>query len=631
MASGGRPGTARGSRNGPKRSNASSRGGITKRKHVRADGDGDLNMDGGGGRFKKPAGKPSRPNARVSRGTSRNVQNFVNHLNKGKNGPKTRSQDANLEFLRVGGLKKSKAAAKEDGGLGDLLDFLERKASSFSKQDIAIKQSNRVGDYVYIGARKRDAEELFKLNGFTFAGTQLEVKWVEDDAEKGNLAAQSKDTQEIRAQLQNILSQRYIGVKRLLKLDALDQDPDLVTIGMFESRDRAIKTFRGLMGICDALFETDKEKQDAVESISLAGNNIDNVNQVDTVAKTFPHLKNLDMSNNQIASIESLKLWMGKFRHLETIVLAGNPIETADPNYRATLLEWFPKLQNINNDQLRTPAHIAELEAKSKPKPWPNHGPDFRDVGGIGETFLLAFFNNIDNNRAGLVSMFYDEDSQWSVSVDTHSVRDANAPPPMPWSAYIKISRNLVKITHQNARLQRLFRGANSIRDAWTTLPPSRHPNIQQELTKYIMDSHPLQGLGDPSGQSPAGVDGLFIAVHGEFDEQDPNTKVTGKRSFSRTFILGPGKTGSNSVRVISDMLCLRAYSPLPNVFAPPAPSPEDHQAMIAELSRQTNMTAEYSEMCLTQANWDFNNALVSFNEKRAQLPPEAFATMAGT
>ncbi|KAM0427485.1 hypothetical protein ACHAPT_007445 [Fusarium lateritium] len=648
-------------RNASRKASAASRGGISKRKAGtgRMDGDGDLDMDSVGRRSKRSANadsKPTRSSTRLSTtnprgGPSRNAQNVLKHLNNGSastlasrissassgRGPKTRSQDmTGLQVVRVGGLKESKAASNPGGGLNDLLGFLERKASSLrtgSKRKVAIRKSHYVGDYVYVGANEEDAEELIKLNTFTFAGAQLEIIRVDEIPERGS-RVESKETQELRAKLQDILSQRYIGANKLLKLDALAADADLVTLGMFETRERALKTFKGLMAICDGLFKTEKDKRDAIESISLANNNIDDVAQVEVVATTFPHLKNLDMSGNQVANIQGLQPWKGKFKHLETIYLAGNPIEAADPNYPAILLEWFPKLQDINGNQLRTPEQIAEREAASRPKPIPQNGPDFRDVGGVGETFLLGFFGGYDGDRSSLASQFYDEDSQFSVSINTHSARDPDAPAPMPWGSYIKLSRNLTKISHQNARVQRLFRGANSIQDAWKTLPPTRHPDIKQELTKYIMDCHPLQGLVDPSGQSPGGVDGLIITVHGEFEEQDPSTNVTGKRSFSRTFILGPAKPGRGVIRVVSDMLSLRAYSALPNVFAAPTPPPttaDQHQAMIIELSKQTGMTPQYSEMCLTQVNWEFDKALVIFNEKKAQLPPEAFATMASS
>jgi nuclear RNA export factor len=449
-------------------------------------------------------------------------------------------------------------------------------------------------------------------------------------------ATESKETQELRAKLQSILSQRYIGASKLLKLDALSGDAELVTLGMFETRERALKTFKGLMAICDGLFKTAQEKRDAIESISLASNGIDDVSQVESVANTFPQLKNLDMSGNQLANMKAMERWKGKFKELETLYTTGNPVE-ADASFQAALLEWFPKLQIINGTQLRTAEQIAQREEQLKPKPIPQNGPDFRDVNGIGENFLVDFFTAYDSDRQGLVSRYYDEGSQFSLAVDTQSVRDASGPAPLPWASYIKFSRNLIKITHQNARVQRLFKGAASIYDLWKNLPMTQHPNIKTDMSKYIMDCHPLPGLVDPTGQNPLGVDGLIISVHGQFDEYDSKSGTTGKRSFSRTFILGPGQPGGGPIRVVSDMISLRAYGELPNVFVPQAPAPaaapasgtaaapagteqSQHQVMLAELCKQTGMVPQYSEMCLSQVGWDFDKALVIFNEKKVRL-----------
>lgn len=503
-----------------------------------------------------------------------------------------------------------------------------------------------------MGASKEDVEDILKLNTFTFAGSKLEIIESEDGQGHNGNATESKDTQELRAKLQSILGQRYLGATKLLKLDALATDVELVNLGMFDNRERALKTFKGLMAICDSLFKTVKDKQDAIESISLASNSIDDVGQVESVALTFPHLKNLDMSGNQINNMQGLGHWKGKFKHLETIYLTGNPIESSDPNYQSTLLEWFPRLRVVNGTQLRSAEQVA---AALLPKAIPQKGPDFRDVNGIGEKFLMEFFTAYDGDRHGLASRLYDEASQFSLAVDTRTIKDSNnTHPALPWSTYIKVSRNLLKITTPNARVQRLFKGVNLINEVWKGLPLTKHPSIKDDTTKYIMDCHPMSGLVDLTGQSRAGVDGLIITIHGEFEEYDQGTETRGLRSFSRTFILGPGQPGKGPIRVVSDMLSLRAYGSLPNVFAAPAtqqPSAgsNQQQAMIAELCKQTGMTPQYSEMCLAQVSWDFDKALVIFNEKKvsllihaaivhitpvltrslkSQLPAEAFAGM---
>ncbi|KAG5930098.1 hypothetical protein E4U42_002998 [Claviceps africana] len=651
----------RANRGGTSGAKATTRGGIQKKRAggARTDMDGDLVMDAVGKRAAKVAASEARGSrsnsARTgpknnSRGVSTAAQAVLKHL-KGNDSSGLASRvsaaisgrdnraRSKLSFLRVHGLKQSKAASNHDGGLSDLLAFLERKATSFrsstAKQarPVMIKKSHMVGDYVFIGVSMEDADEIIKLNTFTFAGSQLEIVESNEDLTYQSKATESKETQELRAKLQSILSQRYLGANKLLKLDALASDAELVTLGMFETRERALKTFKGLMAICDGLFKTATEKREAIESISLASNSIDDVTQVESVATTFPDLKHLDMSGNQITNLQAFEKWKGKFKSLETIYMTGNPIEIAEPNYTSALLQWFPKLQDVNGTQLRTPQQIAEQEAASKPKPIPQNGPDFRDVNGIGENFLLEFFAAYDGDRQGLASRYYDNDSQFSLAIDTRSVRDVDAPAPMPWAAYIKFSRNLVKITHQPARVQRLFKGANTIQELWKSLPPTKHPNIKDELSKYIMDCHPLPGLADPTGQSPMGVDGLIICVHGEFEEYDQKTAAVGKRSFSRTFVLGPAQPGKGTIRVVSDQLSLRAFSTLPNVFVASTQAPasadaqHQHQAMIAELCRQTGMVPQYSEMCLSQVGWEFDKALVIFNEKKAQLPPEAFAT----
>lgn len=496
-------------------------------------------------------------------------------------------------------------------------------------------QSHRVGDYVFIGASKEDAEEIKKLNTFMFAGSKLEIVESEDGMGHSGKATESEETKMLRAKMQEILSARYVGDSKLLKLDQLHNDDSLVTLGMFENRDRALKTFKGLMAICEGLFKTPKEKREAIESISLASNNIDNVDQVESVALTFPQLKNLDMSGNAIINMQGFEKWKGKFKELETIFTAGNPIETTDPNFQATMLEWFPNLQSINGNVLRTAEEIAAKKAAQFPTPLPQHGPDFRDVNGIGENFLLDFFSSYDSDRPGLATRLYDESSQFSLAVDTQATIAENGPAPLPWSSYIQASRNQLKITSRHGRIQRLFRGANVIAELWKKLPLTAHPSIKDNMSKYIMDCHPLPGLPDPTGQSSIGVDGLIISVHGEFEECDQKTNKTGMRSFSRTFILGPGQPGRNAagIRVVSDMLSLRAHNPLPNVFdaqvasapAPaPAPAPSTASApqnqqdsMIAELSKQTGMTSQYSKMCLEGVNWNFDQALVIFNEKK--------------
>lgn len=477
-----------------------------------------------------------------------------------------------------------------------------------------------------MGASKDDSEEILKLNSFNFAGATLAITMKEED----NAAPEaSSHAQMLREHLQSILSSRYVGPAKLLKLDALSADPAIREAGLLDSSERAEKMFRALMRVCDDLFKTRKDKNEAIESISVANNGVDNLTQVSTLADTFPDLFNLDLSGNSLPNIDSLKALKGRFRKLRALYLTNNPIEASQPEYKATILEWFPTLLDLNGVQVRTPEQAAAAVAATLPKAFPQNGPDFRDANAIGENFLLDFFTNYDGDRASLANKYYDQSSNFSLAIDTNSIRDPSLPAPLPWAPYLKFSRNLTRITHTGPRVQRLFKGASVISELWRGLPPTKHPDLKQEVNKYIMDCHVLPGLADPSGQSH-GVDGLIVTIHGEFDEFDKATGKTGKRSFSRTFVLGPGLPGKNPIRVINDMVCLRAHSPLPDLFggaaaaAPAPPSDAEQQqraAMVAELAKQTGMTPPYAELCLSDASveWNFDKALVIFNERKVR------------
>lgn len=433
---------------------------------------------------------------------------------------------------------------------------------------------------------------------------------------------------DVKAKLTNILSLRYATDMKLLKLDGLSQDPALVEMGMLESKERAEKLLRAMMKICDDLFKTAKEKVENVHSISLANNGIDSIAPVEFIVETFPDLLHLDLSNNNFPNASALARWKNRFRKLETLYLSGNPIDIADPKIRAELVQFFPKLKDINGEQL-TPEHKEQLRSFTKPRPIPQHGPDFRDANGLGEAFLVDVFVGFDNDRHGLLAKYYDDESQFSLNVDTNSIRDKDGPQPLPWATYIPKSRNFTRITTDAARRDRLLTGREAIFASWTELPATKHPDIKADTSKYIMDCHLLPGLGDPAGQSPS-LDGMIISVHGQFQEQDASTQKEGLRSFSRSFVLGPGKPGNHTIRVVSDMLSLRAFNPLPNVFAAPAAAPaaapeasneaELRQAKIAELCKQTMMTPMYSEMCLSDSGWDFDKAIAVFNEKKVRI-----------
>lgn len=478
------------------------------------------------------------------------------------------------------------------------------------------------GDFVYITASKEDAQEILKVNNFLFAGATLRITEAPEGYPDRDSTPLSSTALELKEQLRGVLSSRYDVNAKLLNLSTLGDDPTLNQMGFFSGESTPEKMFRALMAVCDGLFKTAQAKRDAVASISLAGNNINDVLQIMSLTDTFPDVVNLDLSRNQFKDLKALQKWRHRLRSVQTLLLNENPIEIADPNYKAELVTWFPKLLNLSNTQVRTPEQVAAAEAASRPTPIPQSGPDFRDIGGVGEGFITEFLSLYDTDRHNLAAKYYDEQSTFSIAVNALSPHAPHVPVPT-WGAYIKFSRNHTKINHPPSRQQRLFTGTQQIQALWRQLPQTRHPNLTTHLDKYLVDCHPIHGLADPAGQNTLGVDGMIMTVHGEYEDQESGATKTSKRSFSRTFILGPGAPGRNPIRVVSDMLSVSAFRNLPtSVLAVQTVTVDDQrkEQMLLELCRQTNMTPEYSRFCLDGADWNYDQAMLSFQEKKVKF-----------
>ena len=496
------------------------------------------------------------------------------------------------------------------------------------------------GDSVIITASPEDIAQIQKLNNFTFAGTSLAVQSCEPaslplSAKSGEKKKEgpSPGVQETKDRIQAVLARRYDPGLKLLNLSALGRDPDLVQMGMFEENKTSSKLFPALMAVCDGLFKTRQEKVDAIDSVTLADNELVDLAMVFRLAQTFPDLKNLDLSRNKFSDTKSLDSWKTKFRHLERLLLKDNPIEKLSPTYHVDVTKWFPTLRFLNDTQVRTLEEIAAATAAAEAakSPIPITGPDFRDVAQVGENFVLQFISLYDSDRTALLTNFYDTQSIHSISVNMSAPRDPEHSTAIPpWADYTKYSRNLVKITHPGPRMSRRFRGVKDIQPVWSSLPPTRHPDLQTQADKYLIECHPLPGLSDPTGQSARGVDGLILTMHGEFEEKNDSTTEKALRSFSRTFVLGPGAPGGPPIRVISDMMVLRAWGPLAspmNVASPPAKinmgnqeQQQRQEALTMQLVEKTGMTPNYAMLCLTETGWDLEKAFVAFNANKVLI-----------
>lgn len=514
--------------------------------------------------------------------------------------------------------------------------------------------------------------KITRLDKFIFAGSTLEIAHYhgENTNPPGSVDG---GTNEVSTALTAVLSRRYDHSLKLLDLSNLGTDQELVSIGMFSTTARESKLVPALMRVLDSFFTTAEEKAEAILSISLASNALTSTASVTALAQTLPALKNLDLSNNQLKNLNALKGWRWKFRDLDHLILSGNPLETEVPSYKVDILKWYPSLRILNNEQVRSSDEAKDVSQNMMPIPIA--APSFRDDATIGENFVKSFFPAYDSDRVALINAYYDATSTFSLSINVSAPRGPEtAGHKVPnWDGYIKRSRNLVKVTHLPAKMSRVYTGTENIQQCWLTLPSTRHPNLLAAPEKWCIECNAIPGLADPSGQSPGGVGGLIVNVHGEFFEVDVSAgSPPSRRSFDRTFVLGPG-AAAGSVRVVCDTLVLRAWSgsqawntgataappqqrtypiQVPRGFGAPVPGKGEEQVrnevLAVELSTKTGMTLNYSGECLKQNNWTIEGALVSFEQVKvciaswawgsaklylanlglllqANLPPEAF------
>ncbi|CAG8366055.1 unnamed protein product [Penicillium salamii] len=617
----------------------------------------------------------------------------------------------NLDTFCVRGWKSSKAASNKDQGREALVAFLERRMNSFIKTGpriritqvsptvatVTLHASRRLAfsclfvlehgpflnddqhilghfgvlrlhekkgpDTLLVSINHDLADKMLRINGNVFAGVKITVgPYNADDALASELAPEDGapgSTADTKTKMLAILDKRYFAESKLLDMSDLAGDLDLQEMGIFNSTSTESKFFPALMKVWETRYDSSAARREAVESASLANNNLSNISVVTTLAQAVPDIKNLDLSNNKFKDAQAIIGWRWKFRNLVFLDLTGNDFCSL-PNFKDTMLKWYPKLQILNNVQVRT----AEEVALQKKTPIPVQPPHFHDESQIGENFVRAYFVGYDNDRNALVPNVYDNDSTFSLNINTVSPRSMNSEA-VGWGDYIKKSRNLDKISHLPARMSRTYKGIDRIREIFNDLPPTRHPDLTAKAEQWLIECYPLPGLPDPSGQSPFGVGGLSLTVHGQMEES-----VAGKlelRSFDRTFILGPGNT-PGGIRIISDVLCLRAYGghdgwipdsiALPQVAAPapdappaeapaaapaapnpaagyglPGPGKSDTQVqqeqIVAQMSAKSGMTIQYSEMALVSNNWDAEAAWGNFEQLKASgtLPPTAFLT----
>ncbi|KAL8694878.1 MAG: hypothetical protein Q9218_000542 [Villophora microphyllina] len=544
-----------------------------------------------------------------------------------------------LVKIVVNGLLESSAASERDNGMTACRKFLVEMANEGYNQPreyVYLKSLRWEGDELVFGVKKAEVGRILKSDGQLFRGVQLSVRRAHSQ-NKDDRASDTAETEtaENLQMLNAVLDSRYNKETKVLSLERLSEDLRLGTLGASVSN---ANPFQRLMRLCESerTFPSRAAKAEWIESISLANNDLVDVSHIIELAKVFPDIRNLDLSHNNFRELKTLEMFRGKFKRLDLLILSPNPIESWNPNYSQTIVDWFPTLSKLNKTQVRTDdaaaAAVAAAASLDDTLLIATFKDNFQDQDRIAETAIKQLIIGMDSDRANLARTLYDDDSTFSLSY--------NPSPPLlltaqsaSWEPHRNQNRNLKEVSELGPRIKRVAKGIEAIEQALNMLPPTRHPDLISEAEKYSFDCTPIPGVPDPKGRSPSGVLGFKVDIRGSFNEIDSKTSNIVTRSFDRVLVLGPGRA-EGSVRIVSDILTLRAeggYEALQTkakttsdklvgmtstgLSIPVAVNLEEvkRAAMAEQISKATGLTKEWTNQLLVDSGWNFKLALEKY------------------
>ncbi|KAL7272697.1 nuclear mRNA export, poly(A)+RNA binding protein [Rhizina undulata] len=567
-----------------------SRGGIAKRsgptRTPRVDDDGDLDMDApiSGGRTRGRGGrnptrsdnKPSAPrngmNTKVTTGPAANKsgnsgpgQRFPRPTGNTKgrtstagpssgtrSGSRTGPATGALVEARVYGWKDSKGSAEE------CVKFLERKSR------LKFKKTHKQGDAIHILVHFSELPVLLEWDNVQFASAHLKITSRNMPDLSASIpppvsAPRSQDAIDTIKTLEQVLANRYNAEAKFLDLSRLGQDPLLRQTGFFSLSSTTSKMFPAMMHVANKRFDNASSKRMAVQSVSLAYNELKDVSMVTSLSLTFPDLKNLSLEGNRIENWKALEGWRHRFKFIEEIVMTGNPI-TQLPGYKEEAVKRWPYLVLLDYAKTGKKALTIKVPDEDRPlvkippvtpvdgngnpiNPVAIQGHAVADPEGMVSRFLSDFYRLYDNNRVELVSKWYDPKAEFSISVNTSAPRsNLQQTARQHWDAYIPRSRNLLRVNFNTQTcMDRLAVGSKAIGNLMAELPMVKH-NIS-DLSLWSIDSQVITQKC------------MMISIHGEYEEGTDGNPI--KRSFDRSFAVKPV---DGNLKITNDILIVRAY-----------------------------------------------------------------------
>ncbi|KAI4502744.1 hypothetical protein M0802_001788 [Mischocyttarus mexicanus] len=409
---------------------------------------------------------------------------------------------------------------------------------------------------------------------------------------------QCKINDALKERIKKAMVKRYDKKTNTLDLSQFSYDPDLVTDYFCPLTISIImRTVLNIIG----------EHLPMVETLNLGGNNLKKIEKLNLLHIKFPKLKTLYLENNKISEITQLNTI--KELQLEELKLTGNPLATRYIGRRNDYIRLirikFPKLMKLDGMELSPAIFKGDNDTK---------GED------IANRFLKEYFYIFDSeNRQPLINA-YTEHAYFFLSTNTLTNNTK--------LNYLAEDRNLFETNDPNKEQKLLMEDRLKILDFITQLPRTKHHfntfiiNINAKWKKMITIH--IKGLFNEINGPLYQFVRIFTIVSKGRDyciciekfHISPSTEEQQKIFLHNNFL-------KQQISTVPSGSTSRSLSEVQSVQLP-----EDvKQQMIKTINQQTNMNLTWSQKCLEDVNWNYEKAIVAFQNafKLNKIPQEAY------
>ncbi|KAE8607567.1 hypothetical protein XENTR_v10011213 [Xenopus tropicalis] len=405
----------------------------------------------------------------------------------------------------------------------------------------------------------------------------------------------------------NCMQKRYDGAHQALDMKAVRSDPDLVAnkVDLILNRKCYMTTMLQII----------EDNVPELLSLDISNNKLYKLDDLEEITLKAPNLKILNLSQNLLKSDRELDKVKGL--KLEELWLDGNPLCDTfrdQTNYISAVRERFPKLLRLDGHELPPPITF-DVETPTTLPPCKGSYLASDDIKALVLRFLQQYYACYDSeDRQGLLNVYHDE-ACCSLSIPSNPGQN---PSRSSLGEYFKDSRNIRRLRDPTLRFKLLKHKRLNVVGFLNELPRTQH-----DLNSFVVDitahSNTL----------------LCFVVNGIFKEVEGQSSNP-VRAFSRVFIAVPGSDGG--LLLVNDEQFIRnaTTEEIRKAFATPAPTPSSSPVpvlapvphdMVQAFIQVSGMNAEWSQKCLEDNGWDFDQAGQIFMKLNAEgkIPDVAF------